>query len=316
IFTIIISSSMDALAATSPPVHVDGYFRKDGTYVAPHFRSAPDGNPYNNYSFPGNINPYTGKKATGNPDTYLENYYKNSKSYFSGYVDYREVEFIEETEYFLSTGEYEKALSIARATVKTNPSYYSIHILGLCYENLKDYDNAIMYYKKALEYQKSNEYYALYNLASSYYMKECYKEAIDYAEKCLVKVKLQYMYYILGNAYYQLEDYINAQKYLSIYLNMSKTLPDYEECEDSDVYYFFACSLNKNDQLIDAIVAINRALHIDKSTANYFALRADVYYKLGNYEQSIKDINKAISICNKPEDKEKYIEFKDKLNKV
>src|SRR5689334_20087517 len=46
-------------------VHVRGYYRKDGTYVEPHYRSAPDGIPYNNYSFPGNYNPFTGKTATG-----------------------------------------------------------------------------------------------------------------------------------------------------------------------------------------------------------------------------------------------------------
>jgi hypothetical protein len=28
---------------------VNGYTRSDGTYVAPHFRSAPDGVTYNNY---------------------------------------------------------------------------------------------------------------------------------------------------------------------------------------------------------------------------------------------------------------------------
>lgn len=30
-------------------VYVHGYSRSDGTYVQPHYRSAPDGNPYNNY---------------------------------------------------------------------------------------------------------------------------------------------------------------------------------------------------------------------------------------------------------------------------
>jgi|TARA_B100001964_G_C13749145_1_gene386650 hypothetical protein len=35
-------------------VYVKGYYRSNGTYVQPHYRSAPDGNPYNNYSFPGN----------------------------------------------------------------------------------------------------------------------------------------------------------------------------------------------------------------------------------------------------------------------
>ena len=61
-------------------VHVKGYYRKDGTYVRPHVRSNPDGNPYNNWSYPGNTNPYTGKTATGNPDTYLKNYYQNGSS--------------------------------------------------------------------------------------------------------------------------------------------------------------------------------------------------------------------------------------------
>lgn len=64
-------------------VKVKGYIKKDGTYVKPYYRSNPDGNPYNNYSFPGNVNPYTGETATGNPDTYLENYYvkKSDKKY-------------------------------------------------------------------------------------------------------------------------------------------------------------------------------------------------------------------------------------------
>ncbi len=31
-------------------VYVRGYYRKDGTYVRPHYRTTPDGNPYNNYS--------------------------------------------------------------------------------------------------------------------------------------------------------------------------------------------------------------------------------------------------------------------------
>lgn len=62
----------------SAQVKVRGYYRKDGTYVRPHYRSSPDGNPYNNWSYPGNTNPYTGKTATGNPGTYLKNYNNHS----------------------------------------------------------------------------------------------------------------------------------------------------------------------------------------------------------------------------------------------
>lgn len=66
--------------------YVRGYFRRDGTYVQPHWRSSPDGNPYNNYNYPGNVNPYTGERATGNPDSYLRRYY-DSNPYQSPYRD-------------------------------------------------------------------------------------------------------------------------------------------------------------------------------------------------------------------------------------
>jgi hypothetical protein len=59
-------------------VHVNGYFKSNGTYVAPYMRSAPDSSPYNNYSYPGNTNQYTGKTATGDPATYIKNLYNHS----------------------------------------------------------------------------------------------------------------------------------------------------------------------------------------------------------------------------------------------
>lgn len=48
-------------------VRVRGYTRKDGTYVAPHYRSAPNSSKNDNYSTRGNYNPYTGKKGSVNP---------------------------------------------------------------------------------------------------------------------------------------------------------------------------------------------------------------------------------------------------------
>ena len=43
---------------------VNGHFRSDGTYVAPHQRSNPNGTVTDNYSFKGNTNPYTGRTGT------------------------------------------------------------------------------------------------------------------------------------------------------------------------------------------------------------------------------------------------------------
>ena len=46
---------------------VDGYFRKDGTYVQPYTRSTPNKSYNDNYSVRGNTNPYTGERGTKSP---------------------------------------------------------------------------------------------------------------------------------------------------------------------------------------------------------------------------------------------------------
>lgn len=57
-------------------VEVKGYFREDGAFVKPHYRSSPDADPYDNYSFPGNKNPYTEEVSGGNKEAYLKRYYQ------------------------------------------------------------------------------------------------------------------------------------------------------------------------------------------------------------------------------------------------
>lgn len=86
----IFAGSVLAFVPAYADVWVNGYYRSNGTYVQGHYRSSPDGNPYNNWSYPGNTNPYTGVTATGNPNTYLNNYYgslgSSGSSYSSGYT--------------------------------------------------------------------------------------------------------------------------------------------------------------------------------------------------------------------------------------
>ena len=50
-----------AAPAWAGDTFVRGYTRRNGTYVAPHYRSAPDEIRSNNWSCCGNTNPYTGK---------------------------------------------------------------------------------------------------------------------------------------------------------------------------------------------------------------------------------------------------------------
>ena len=64
---VILAAAIAMAAPAAAQVSVRGYYRSDGTYVQPHYRSRPDSNPYNNWSTRGNVNPYTGSAGTRNP---------------------------------------------------------------------------------------------------------------------------------------------------------------------------------------------------------------------------------------------------------
>ncbi len=67
-YLLILSALLFSFASTAKDVYVKGYTKKDGTYVQPHHRSAPNSNKADNWSTKGNTNPYTGKEGTQNVD--------------------------------------------------------------------------------------------------------------------------------------------------------------------------------------------------------------------------------------------------------
>lgn len=62
--TIAILALFGLLDVALADVKVRGYYRSDGTYVRPHYRSSPDRSHNNNWSVRGNVNPYTGQRGT------------------------------------------------------------------------------------------------------------------------------------------------------------------------------------------------------------------------------------------------------------
>ena len=71
-----------ALILSSPllaDTYVNGYYRSNGTYVAPHYRSSPNNTVTDNWSYKGNTNPYTGETGSNSYDSY--NSYGSYSSY-------------------------------------------------------------------------------------------------------------------------------------------------------------------------------------------------------------------------------------------
>lgn len=74
IFALVIVAS----TTTQADQYVNGYTRRDGTYVQPHMRSESNNYRYDNYSSHGNSNPYTGEQG------YQRNEFSNPPAYNQG----------------------------------------------------------------------------------------------------------------------------------------------------------------------------------------------------------------------------------------
>ena len=59
---------LTATGAIAQDEYTKGYVKQNGTYVDGYHHTAPNNNPYDNYSTQGNTNPYTGKRGTENPN--------------------------------------------------------------------------------------------------------------------------------------------------------------------------------------------------------------------------------------------------------
>ncbi len=64
---ILIAIALLASSSAFADTHVNGYYRQNGTYVEPHYRSSPNNTVLDNYSTKGNVNPYTGQAGTVDP---------------------------------------------------------------------------------------------------------------------------------------------------------------------------------------------------------------------------------------------------------
>lgn len=72
--TFLCSESVNSQSRRSRDVSVDGYYRRNGTYVAPYIRTSPNHTRDDNYSTRGNINPYTLEKGRQRRDSVFTGY--------------------------------------------------------------------------------------------------------------------------------------------------------------------------------------------------------------------------------------------------
>ena len=66
-FLVALLATVWTAAASAQSVYHQGYTNQNGTYVQPHYQSAPDHSYNNNWGVSPNTNPYTGQSGTQAP---------------------------------------------------------------------------------------------------------------------------------------------------------------------------------------------------------------------------------------------------------
>jgi hypothetical protein len=61
---LVLALALAGMAQAQQFQQVQPHVRRDGTYVQPHFRTAPNGTRIDNWSTQGNVTPYTGQRGT------------------------------------------------------------------------------------------------------------------------------------------------------------------------------------------------------------------------------------------------------------
>ena len=60
----LLAACLTCSVSVGKPTVTKAYVKRNGTYVAPHYKTTPDKTKNNNYSTRGNANPMTGKEGT------------------------------------------------------------------------------------------------------------------------------------------------------------------------------------------------------------------------------------------------------------
>lgn len=253
-------------------VKVKGYYRKDGTYVQPHYRSNPDGNPYNNWSYPGNVNPYTGKIATGNPSTYLNNYY-NRNSSTSSYTNPSSIDLPNSNvnnSYSSSLSPLSYYVTSNKLNVRTKPSTSSSVLTTLNYGDKVEV--------------VSNDDYPWYAIKITYYDLKDFSTntSFGYVHSSFLSspsINSAYLDFNLPNA-----SSLSTDKAVT-----------YNSYNDEDIVLIAIDSLETNPNLSLQLVGLAEKRNIIDDKTRY-EIEGWAYENLGQYNSALNSIDKEINM--------------------
>ncbi|AXX92839.1 hypothetical protein CPU12_03690 [Malaciobacter molluscorum LMG 25693] len=212
---------------------------------------------------------------------------------------------------------YEEAIKYLEEALVINPTNYLTYSkIGYCFMQLEDFNNAVIFFKKAISFSK-NDSTTYYNLAIcleelDY---EDYDEIDQYYEKSIVCALASfeknpsnhiYIKYI-ADAFFKLENYKKSINYYERFLKYQL---------DEEVLEFLGYSyLYQREDFNKAILNLKKAIKYieenDKKIYLYKIIISIYYYDLKQYKEAIKIYHKIIEISEEKDYVQLYFNIAD-----
>ena len=195
-------------------------------------------------------------------------------------------------------GEYDNAILYYQKAIEINPDYAFAYInMGLAYGNKSNYDKAIECYQKAIEINP--EYAeAYYKMGVAYVDKGNYDKAIECFQKAIeINPDDADAYYNMGIIYgWEKCSYVKAIEYFQKAIEID---PD-----DARAYKNMGLAYGNKSNYDKAIECFQKAIEINPDDADAYKNMGLAYGNKSNYDKAIECFQKAIEI--NPEYAEAY----------
>ena len=187
-------------------------------------------------------------------------------------------------------GEAQQAILSLQKAINLREGQYTsaFDTLGSAYSNLKQYDDAIASYQKAIALDPDDTT-AYYNIGITYQALKRYDDAIASYQKAIVLDPDYAMAYNnLGNTYKALKQYDDA---IASYQKAIALDPDY-----AMAYNNLGNTYSDLKQYDDAIASYQKAIALDSDYATAYKNLGDIYHIQDQYENAIASYQKAIKL--------------------
>jgi tetratricopeptide (TPR) repeat protein len=219
---------------------------------------------------------------------------------------------------------YQKAESLCKEFLKLFPGSYSVRcILAYIYRYLKNYEQAQLYLKEAIEL-KPKKSIAYFIYGELLFLQSEYEKAINNLNlslECKAK-SIVNLHIILGNSFLRIFDYDNALNNYNIglkndpnnnlclkncayiyekqedYINCLKILGNLLNINDKDslILCYYGEILENLGKYDEAVTFFTKASNLDPENIHNLNKRAIAYFVLQEYDKALLDLDKVIQL--------------------